>query len=88
MLVKFLFKRNDYRIIKKKNEYSIRYSITSGRKLTFKTYSYSRNSALEKTKKYTAFWMEDLRKNRISIDGKIKKEKVLRIHNNNNKIHL
>ena len=45
-----------------------------------KTTSYSRNSTLEKTEKHMVLWIEDYRK-QISIDGKIIKEKALRIYN-------
>lgn len=65
----------------KKNESSIRQSVISGSALSSKTTSYSRNSTLEKTEKHMVLWIEDLQEKKIPIDGKIIKEKALRIYN-------
>lgn len=65
----------------RKNEDSIRQSIISGSALSCKTSSYSRNPILEKTEKHLVFWIEDLIKKKIPVDGPIIKEKALRLFN-------
>ncbi|GFS71424.1 tigger transposable element-derived protein 1 [Trichonephila clavipes] len=65
----------------KKNEATIRKSVISGRKLSTKFASYTRDVLLERTERAIAIWIEEQVQRRIPVSGYLIQEKALQFYN-------
>ncbi|GFW62429.1 tigger transposable element-derived protein 1 [Trichonephila clavipes] len=64
----------------KKNKAAIRKSVISGRKLSIKFASYTRDVILERTERTIAIWIEEQVQRRIPVSGFLFQEKALQFY--------